>query len=46
MPHGDNMRLLCKYDVAPYGHNDAILASMCCKAHIIHEANIIEKSTC
>ena len=35
------MHLLRKYDVAPFGRNDAMFAPMCRQAHIIREANII-----
>ena len=31
-------------DVAPFGRNDAMFASMCRQAHIIREANIIRRS--
>ena len=35
------MHLLRKYDVAPFGRNDAMFAPMCPQAHIIRVANII-----
>ena len=38
------MHLLRKYDVAPYGRNEAMLAPMYRQAHIIRETNIIRRS--
>ncbi len=35
------MHLLRKYDIAPFGRNDAMFAIMCRQAHIIRETNII-----
>ena len=38
------MHLLRKYDVAPFGRNDAMFAPMCPQARIIRVANIIRRS--